>query len=149
MKSIYTIADRESIIERIMQLSASSQSKWGKMNVAQMLKHCQQPIKVALGELVLPKTLSGILFGKIMKKKLLKTANFKKNLPTDKKFTIIENADFEAEKVNLIEIINKFDTIDMIALSKRVHPFFGKMKPEEWGILSYNHLDHHLRQFGV
>jgi hypothetical protein len=25
----------------------------------------------------------------------------------------------------------------------------GKMTPEEWAILMYKHLDHHLRQFGV
>ncbi|MEP6513238.1 MAG: DUF1569 domain-containing protein [Parafilimonas sp.] len=27
------------------------------------------------------------------------------------------------------------------------HPFFGKLKAEEWRTLTYKHLDHHLRQF--
>jgi len=31
---------------------------------------------------------------------------------------------------------------------KEPHFFFGKMKPEEWAALNYQHLDHHLRQFG-
>jgi len=33
--------------------------------------------------------------------------------------------------------------------TKHPHSFFGKLTPEEWAILSYKHLDHHLRQFGV
>lgn len=149
MKSIYEKTDRESIIQRIQQLSASSQANWGKMNVSQMLKHCQQPIKVALGEIVLPKTFLGILVGKIIKNKLLKEPYFKKNLPTSKKFTVIESVDFETEKANLITVINQLAGIDKTSLINKKHPFFGKMKPAEWGILSYNHLDHHLRQFGV
>ena len=29
------------------------------------------------------------------------------------------------------------------------HSFFGRLTPEEWAVLMYKHLDHHLRQFGV
>ena len=29
------------------------------------------------------------------------------------------------------------------------HPFFGAMTSEEWSVLMYKHLDHHLRQFGA
>jgi hypothetical protein len=28
-------------------------------------------------------------------------------------------------------------------------PFFGPFKPQQWAILMYKHVDHHLRQFGV
>ena len=26
---------------------------------------------------------------------------------------------------------------------------FGQLSNDEWGVLGYRHLDHHLRQFGV
>ncbi len=29
------------------------------------------------------------------------------------------------------------------------HPLFGPLSGEEWGALSWKHLDYHLRQFGV
>jgi len=29
-----------------------------------------------------------------------------------------------------------------------VHSFLGRLSGEEWGIMMYKHLDHHLRQFG-
>ena len=33
--------------------------------------------------------------------------------------------------------------------SRHPHPFFGPLKPQQWAILMYKHLDHHLRQFGA
>jgi hypothetical protein len=30
-----------------------------------------------------------------------------------------------------------------------VHPTFGPLSPEEWAKLSWKHMNHHLRQFGV
>ena len=29
------------------------------------------------------------------------------------------------------------------------HSFFGRMTPNEWAVLMYKHVDHHLRQFGA
>jgi len=29
------------------------------------------------------------------------------------------------------------------------HSFFGRMTPDEWAVLMYKHVDHHLRQFGA
>jgi hypothetical protein len=34
-------------------------------------------------------------------------------------------------------------------LSKKLHNILGKLTPEESAFISYKHLDHHLRQFGV
>lgn len=30
-----------------------------------------------------------------------------------------------------------------------VHPLFGNMSGYDWGVLTYRHFDHHLRQFGA
>jgi len=30
-----------------------------------------------------------------------------------------------------------------------VHAFFGSLTGAEWGVSTYKHLDHHLRQFGA
>lgn len=38
------------IIKRIGQFQAGSHPLWGKMNVLQMLAHCQVPLSVALNE---------------------------------------------------------------------------------------------------
>jgi hypothetical protein len=38
---------------------------------------------------------------------------------------------------------------DVVCCSQYPHPFFGPLKAEQWAILMYKHVDHHLRQFGV
>ena len=46
-------------------------------------------------------------------------------------------------------MIEQFFNTDKSELVSRPHPFFGKMTAEEWGMLGYKHLDHHLKQFDV
>ena len=50
VKSLFEEEVKQEIIGRINMLRPASQRKWGKMDVAQMLAHTQQPLKVALGE---------------------------------------------------------------------------------------------------
>lgn len=51
MNSLLDTSGNAAIIDRINQLKPGMQPAWGKMNVTQMLGHCQQPMKVAFGEL--------------------------------------------------------------------------------------------------
>jgi len=148
MKSIFNPIDNTEFIDRINKLSPASQALWGKMNVGQMLAHCQVPIKVALGDLQLKRGLMGVLFGKIAKKKLLEEKPFKPNLPTFRDAIIKDDQDFDKEKQGLIDLVKKF-TAGPGVITKIPHPFFGAMTVDEWNALQVKHLDHHLRQFGV
>lgn len=149
MENLFTTSATEKIIDRIGKLTENSKPLWGKMNVGQMLAHCQVPLQVGIGEAKLKRTLIGILFGSIAKRALLKEKPFSKNLPTDKSFIVADSRLVEAEKANLINLINRFTATDSGAFEQANHPFFGKMTADEWGILSWKHLDHHLLQFGV
>ena len=44
----------------INQLTSQSATLWGKMDAAQMLAHCQVPLKEAFGEAKLQRTVFGI-----------------------------------------------------------------------------------------
>lgn len=119
------------------------------MNVAQMLSHLQVPMEVAVGRRKLKRTLIGMLFGKIAKKKMAGAEPFSKNLPTDKNFLITDDKNFEAERDKVISLVKAFAEKGPAVLNGDPHPFFGKMSEGEWDTLSWKHLDHHLRQFGV
>lgn len=56
--------------------------------------------------------------------------------------------EFEGDRQLLVDSINKLAVIspDQHCFC---HPFFGKMKAKQWGVLAHKHIDHHLRQFGV
>jgi len=149
MKSLFNKAENDAIINRINQLNNNSTAVWGKMDAAQMLAHCQVPLKVAFGEVKLKRGLIGILFGGLAKRKMVNGQPFQKNLPTDKTFIIKTHPALEIEKQNLSELVQRFTTAGPSGLSNEPHPFFGKLTTDEWDILSWKHLDHHLRQFGV
>jgi len=150
MKSLFNLTDNNEIIARIERLSQSSKAEWGKMNVGQMLAHCQEPIKVAFGEAKTKRGLIGILFGKMAKKQLTgDDAPFKKSLPTAPTFVIKGDRNFEEEKNKLVAYVKRFAEKGPEAISKDPHPFFGHMTVHEWNKLMMKHLDHHLRQFGA
>ena len=57
--------------------------------------------------------------------------------------------DLERERGYLIAAIDRFANEGAACCSQHPHPFFGALKPQQWAILMYKHIDHHLRQFGV
>ncbi|OQA06577.1 MAG: hypothetical protein BWY67_01920 [Bacteroidetes bacterium ADurb.Bin397] len=137
---------KASLIARINRLHPDSKGLWGKMNVSQMMAHCQAQLRVALGDEKVKQSLIGMLFGKLAKKKVLEAKPFSKNLPTAPSFIIRNNPEFEDAKNKLIGLITRFNAD---ALTSEPHPFFGKMTVEEWSAGTWKHLDHHLKQFGV
>ena len=136
------------MLVRVDALRPDSVRQWGKMDVAQMLCHCQQPLRVALGELKLRRGLIGILFGRLAKKMLLSPTPWKNGMATAPEFRITDPCDFAKEKAALRALVERFGNGGPAALTKQPHPFFGPLTTGEWQALQWRHLDHHLRQFG-
>src|SRR5690606_41964317 len=57
MANIFNPDVNEQLVKRLEKLNPESQPKWGVMNVAQMLRHCQKPMDVAEGKLKLKRNL--------------------------------------------------------------------------------------------
>ena len=149
MKSIYNPEDNIQIIERIQKLTPESKALWGKMRVDQMMSHCIAPIDVAFGNLHLKANFIMQILGKILKNKIIKANNFKKNSPTAPSFVRTETYDFETTKNELIKKVKRFAAEGHNVIKNQTHPFFGKMSYEDWDKLHWKHLDHHLKQFNV
>lgn len=148
MTNLFESTTAANILSRLDKLQPGSQGQWGKMNVSQMMAHCCAPLESYFGDVKLKRGLMGILFGKIAKKKLFTDKPWPKSLPTSKDFMIADEKNFQNEKARLVILIQRFSTEgDNAKVS--VHPFFGKMTSQEWAILQYKHLNHHLQQFGA
>jgi len=153
MKTLFTQQGKEEILDRINKLTPASKAQWGKMNVSQMLAHAQKPLEVAidtnkLDNGIMLKVMS-LLFGRSVKKKFIENESLDKNSPTAPGFKIVDERDFNKEKQLLIEDIHKFSDMGISHKLGDRHPFFGPMSHEDWDILQWKHLDHHLKQFGV
>ncbi|MCR9227233.1 MAG: DUF1569 domain-containing protein [Flavobacteriaceae bacterium] len=150
MKSLFNTEAYEEVITRIHQLSESSERQWGKMEVAQMLHHCQFPLKISLKRHKTggnPNFLLKIM-GKFFKKSLYNDKPWSHGLPTAKGLKVTEEKSFTEEKDALLDLVSDFHQ----KKDKKKwdpHPVFGSFTPEQWGQMQYKHLDHHLRQFGV
>ncbi len=146
VQNLFDAAVKQGIVNRINNLTPQSQAVWGKMNVAQMLVHCQMPLGVATGKHQLKSNFFMRLIGPLFKKQLFNDKAFRRNLPTDKSFIITNTHNLETEKQNLISMISGFSEA---TISNEPHPFFGKLTNQEWSRGTWKHLDHHLQQFGV
>lgn len=149
MKSIYEPETLEEIKERINKLEPNSQRQWGKMEVAQMLAHCSAALEVAVGQKSPQRMFIGRIVGPFVKSVFTNEKPLRKNTPTDKSFLVIDQRNFAKEKARLLDLVTQFSTGGEAKCTTRPHSFFGKLTPGEWGIGTYKHLDHHLRQFGV
>lgn len=149
MLSLFEKSVHQEVIHRLQSLNASAQPQWGKMNVSQMLAHCNKAFEVPLSERPLPRMWLGYLVGWMVKTSLYNDDPWKKNLPTAPSFVIKVECDFETEKIRLQVLINEFYSKGPDRAGLYPHPMFGKFTSTQWGQAMYKHVDHHLRQFGV
>jgi hypothetical protein len=150
MKSLFEAARAEEIKKRMAQLRPDSERLWGEMNPAQALAHCSAAIGMAAGETRSPRILIGRLLGPLAKKSLIVNGEpMRRNSMTDKSLLVTDERDFEVERQRLLESIDRFAAGGPEICTKHPHFFFGPLTPVEWAALMYQHLDHHLRQFGV
>ncbi|WP_374462783.1 DUF1569 domain-containing protein [Chryseobacterium sp.] len=138
-------------MDRISMLSENSQRKWGKMNVCQMLKHCDLVLQVALEKLDLPRI--NILFetiGICTKIEMYVFNNgIPRNMPTFQKLIVNFECDFDESKANLLKTLEEFREVCCNNKLPGRHRLFGSMTEKDWPFLEYKHLDHHLKQFNV
>jgi hypothetical protein len=150
MKNLFEPAAVNEIRDRIARLRPDSERQWGKMNPAQSLAHCTAGIGMAEGDISPPRILMGRLLGPLAKKSLIvKGEPMRRNAMTEKSCVVADERDFVVEKQRLLKSIDRFAAGGPGICTKHPHFFFGPLTPVEWAALMYQHLDHHLRQFGV
>ena len=149
MHSLFDAADRQSVLGRLAHFRPGAERQWGKMAAAQMMAHCTAALEVATGDRRRKQALVGKIFAPFVRSSLLGEKPFSRGSPTDPSFIVTEEKDFETEKRRLTGIVNRFCDLGPEKASVQIHSFLGRLNGEEWGVMMYKHLDHHLRQFGA
>lgn len=150
LKSLFDPALAADLAARLATLRADSPRQWGTMTPPQMLAHCARGLQMAVGELRPPRAFIGRVLGGIVKPKVLgDDAPLRRNSPTARELVVAEPEALDAERARLVALIERFVEAGPAGCTTHPHAFFGRMRPDEWGVLMYKHLDHHLRQFGV
>ena len=148
MGSIFNEGDRATINTRLQSLSASSTRRWGSMDVTAMLQHLRRSALMTLGELEVPSVNKRAFHVFPLKHLLLYVLPFPKGAPTAPELKPQAAELFEDERAALLELLERIATGPRDG-SGPAHPLFGPLTWREWGVITYKHADHHLKQFGV
>ena len=120
------------------------------MTPPQAVAHCAAGMEMALGDRIPPRMFIGRIIGGIVKPMALGNDKpMQRNSPTVPGMVIADERELDRERQRLLTLIDRFAAAGPAGCTTQPHSFFGRMTPEEWAILMYKHLDHHLRQFGV
>lgn len=150
LANIFEIEVSKSVIQRINSLTVNSQPKWGKMNVAQMLAHCNVTYELVYEDKhPKPNFILRFILKTFVKKIVVSETRFKHNEKTAPAFIISNARDFGAEKDRLITHIQKTQQLGESHFDNKLSHSFGVLSTNEWNNMFYKHLNHHLTQFGV
>ena len=150
MKNAFIKTDTEDFITRINQLTPETKALWGKMNVSQMLAHCNVTYEFLYDNIhPKPNPFMKLILKLFVKKMVVSEKGYKPNNPTAPQFIIKEEKDFETEKIRLINYINKTQELGESHFDGKESHSFGVLNKTEWNNMFSKHLDHHFKQFGV
>ncbi|MFI5134919.1 MAG: DUF1569 domain-containing protein [Chitinophagales bacterium] len=153
MKNLLDSSGYKKIIQRISSLQTDNKRRWGKMNIEQMLAHCTDQIRLALGEkeatekagwfkhyVTLP---IGLILPRLPRLKFRAPRDMNSAIGEGTKPTTLEN-----DRRLLVEAIKRYHNTPT-DFHPQPHPTFGVMNRKQWGKFMYLHIDHHLRQFSA
>jgi len=150
MKNIFDLGETTTIINRISKLTPETKQLWGKMDVAQMLAHCNVTYEMVYDDIhPKPKGFKKTLVKWLIKPTVVGEKTYKKDSGTAPQFKIKGDKNFEAEKKRLIDHITKTQELGESHFNNKDSHSFGPLTSQEWNNMFYKHLDHHLSQFGV
>ncbi|MEP7165595.1 MAG: DinB family protein [Ferruginibacter sp.] len=136
------------------KITADTKSNWGKMNAQQMVEHVAAFFNVSTEK---------IKFDLVSPEEHL--PKYKEFLLSDKPFrentkapaTVLGEEPMPLRYKNYEEALQKLHvSVEHFEAyfknepdRKTIHPVFGPLNFDEWVLLHYKHVTHHLRQFGV
>ncbi len=145
---------RNEFVPKVKTLPGGATGKWGKMNAQQMTEHVTTFFNVSTEKIKFPLSVPEEHLPKY-REFLFSDKQFREN--TKAPGNVIGEEPLPLRYENMEQAVNKlaasignFETYFNTNPGKTTtHPVFGPLNFEEWVLLHYKHVTHHLRQFGL
>ena len=148
MASLLVEQDRTALLRRIAALTPASPRRWGRMSVDAMVCHLGESARMALGDLPTVSKSKRAFQTFPLKHLILYVVPFPKGAPTAPELIAAQPQAFEAERARLLELLARLVERGGDGAGP-AHPLFGPLSYAEWGVATYKHSDHHLKQFSA
>ena len=146
MKTLWSDRYRREIQERLNNLSPDAARVWGTLTPHAALAHLADSLRMALGEIT-EAPIPGALRCQPLKWLAINVLPMPKGIKGPIGYFTNPPTEFGEDLRELERLIDV--SIDRPAeASWGENPFFGHLTKAQWGVLTYKHIDHHLRQFG-
>jgi hypothetical protein len=150
LPSIFDLSVCNEIVKRIESLTPTTEAKWGKMNVAQMLAHCNVTYEMVYeSKHPKPNFIMKLILKSFVKPIVTNEVPYKQSSQTAPAFIITDEREFEKERTRIIQNIKKVQEQGASNFEGKESHSFGSLNAIQWNNMFYKHLDHHLRQFGA
>jgi hypothetical protein len=149
MKNVLNQPHYEELVQRINSISATSERRWGAMTPTQMLQHCVQQLKLALGQVARTKQGPWIFHTWLGKKIALSGLPWNKGMKAPQQMITQPGQNDEhtvhSAKKEFLQLLQAVLNTPQL----QSHPYFENMSHSEWGRLIWKHTDYHLKQFSA
>ena len=147
MKQLWEDSAREEVLARIRKLNADRAPLWGKLTASRMLAHISDQIRMGLGD-VPARRGSGPLSVWPVNYLMIHVVPWPHGSKGPVEAFTTKPATWDTDIEQLLALIGRFCDKQQQKTWPE-HPMFGRLSGKDWAALSYKHLTHHLRQFGV
>jgi hypothetical protein len=144
----------EGCVPLFKNLHGNEPGKWGKMNAQQAVEHLEAFFNVSAEKIKFDLVTPAEHLPRY-KEFLLSDKEFRENTKAPSS-VISEEAlplrysNMQEALVYLQDSIKDFEAyFKDDSIKTTLHPVFGELNFEEWVLLHYKHITHHLRQFGL
>jgi len=146
-KSIFYPAARATLVARIDRLEATALARWGKFTAPRMVSHLIDSVRMATGELPIPRRRS-FLANRLVRYLAIHVLPFPRGTPTAPQLLARAPESWASDIAALKDQLNRA-AAHAPGGHWQAHPVFGELSTDDWGVLIHRHTDHHLTQFGV
>jgi hypothetical protein len=138
---------RGGLIERLQHLTPATKPQWGKLDAPRLLCHLADTLDMSLGDLPTQSLNKKALQRFPLKHLVLYVFPFPKSVATPPELLSSAPVNFEADRQRVVKRIERLATAPDTKGPE--HPAFGPLTNNEWNILQWKHISHHLKQFGL
>jgi hypothetical protein len=140
--------DRQDLFDRLSRLDPGQAPLWGRLSAPRMLVHLCDQMRMPFND-----NPSGPLPGPPRLPLLREAALYflpwpRGTIQGPPEAFVSQPGTWSTDLEKLKQLVDEFVNADP-RRSWALHPNWGRLSRQQWGVFCYRHFDHHLKQFGV